>query len=86
MHLSLISTQKALEKNPHKFYTETVVAGKLKPIVEDSLSPLAVASAGEDCDVGVIEFLISNAHWPNVSIKQKTLDHALFHACQKVYL
>ncbi|CAD7932408.1 unnamed protein product [Amoebophrya sp. A25] len=55
----------------------------LRPIVEDELSPLAQASAGEDCDVGVIEHLINHAHWPNQRVKQKTLDYALFHACQK---
>eukprot|EP00392_Amoebophrya_sp_AT5.2_P002363 g2368.t1 len=52
-------------------------------MLEDELSALAQASAGEDCDVGVIEYLVTNAHFPNSSIKQKTLDFALFYACQK---
>ncbi|CAD7957053.1 unnamed protein product [Amoebophrya sp. A120] len=58
-------------------------SSSLRPVVEDELSALAQASAGEDCDVGVIEYLINNAAWPNDAIKQKTLDHALFYACQK---
>ncbi len=40
-------------------------SSSLRPVVEDELSALAQASAGEDCDVGVIEYLINNAAWPN---------------------
>lgn len=56
---------------------------KIHSMLEDELSALAQASAGEDCDVGVIEYLVTNAYFPNSSIKQKTLDFALFYACQK---
>lgn len=51
--------------------------------LEDELSPIAVASGGEDSDVGVIEYLVTKGSFPNAEVKQKTLDHALFHACQK---